>query len=258
MASASAALLLVALLATFLAVRCAAMVVQQRVLWAATSPRALVARGTQAIETALAGNGRVAALRARRQQKRRAREMREAMPEMLRLLCIALDSGSSLVQALDYAASNCPEPLAGELQRAVWDMQAGQGFSEAMEKLRERAGGAEFSYLAVAMEVQHQTGSSLSDVLASVSQSLAGVAELEESLETQTTQGRLSARVVAIMPVAILALLSVLSPGYVTVFFESALGVCVFALAVLLELAGCVLVRKATSVDMGAGTLGGA
>lgn len=49
-------------------------------------------------------------------ERKRVEELQKGMPEVLRLLCIALESGSSLVMALRYAADNCDDPLAGELQ----------------------------------------------------------------------------------------------------------------------------------------------
>ena len=181
--------------------------------------------------------------------KKRADEFERGLPEVLRLLCIALESGSSLVMALRYAADNCDEPLSSELKRTVWDIEAGQGFDEAMKKLRRRTGGAEFAYLAVAMEIQHTSGGSLTDILASVSEMLQQSADLKEELQTKTTQGRLSSRIVAIMPFALLVILSVFSPGYLGAFFESAFGIFLLALALLLEIAGVVLVRRSLAID---------
>lgn len=181
--------------------------------------------------------------------RKRTEEFERGMPEVLRLLCIALESGSSLVLALRYAADNCDEPLASELKRTVWDLEAGQGFDEALDKLRSRTGGTEFAYLAVAMEIQHQSGGSLTDILTSVSTMLQQSASLKEDLRTKTTQGRLSCRVVAIMPFALLALLSLFSPDYLSSFLSSPLGILLFALALLLEGAGIVLVRRAVAID---------
>ena len=181
--------------------------------------------------------------------RKRVEALEQGMPEVLRLLCTALESGSSLVMALRYAADNCSEPLAGELKRTVWDLEAGQGFDEALEKLRQRTGGSEFAYLAVAMEIQHQSGGSLTDTLESVAGLLQQTAELKDDLRTKTAQGRLSSRIVTIMPFALLAILSVFSPGYLTGFLSSPLGVCLFVLALLFEAAGIVLVRRALAVD---------
>lgn len=180
---------------------------------------------------------------------RRTEEFERGMPEVLRLLCIALESGSSLVLALRYAADNCEEPLASELKRTVWDLEAGQGFDEALDKLRSRTGGTEFAYLAVAMEIQHQSGGSLTDILTSVSTMLQQSASLKDDLRTKTTQGRLSCKVVAIMPFALLILLSFFSPDYLSSFMGSPIGVLMFVLALLLEAVGVVLVRRAVAID---------
>lgn len=193
--------------------------------------------------------GPIAAACARTRERRHAEELQRGMPEVLRLLCTALESGASLVMALRYAAENCDEPLAGELKRTVWDLEAGQGFDEALEKLRMRTGGSEFAYLAVAMEIQHQSGGSLTDVLESVAGLLQQTAELKDELRTKTSQGRLSSRIVTVMPFVLLALLSLLSPGYLANFLGSPLGICLFVLALMFEAVGILLVRRALAID---------
>lgn len=181
---------------------------------------------------------------------RHQRELRQALPQAVRLLCIALDSGNSLPQALEYAAKNSSGAMAKELKRAVWDVKAGKSFEEAMEGLRRRTGGNEFSCLAVAMEIQHRCGGTLSQILHSVSQMLQQSAELEEELVTKTAQAQLSARVVAVMPIVVIALLSLVSPGYLSQFFSSVPGVALLVMAVILEVAGVVLVKRSMAVDV--------
>ena len=187
-------------------------------------------------------------------QARRARyrqHIRRSLPQVIRLLCIALDSGSSLTKSLEYAADNSSGPIAKELRQAVWSLRAGQSFDEAMEGLRLRTGGSEFSCLAVAMEIQHRCGGTLSTILESVSRMLQQTSDLEDELITKTTQAQLSARVVAVMPLVVLALLSVISPGYLGQFFQSAASVAILLLAVVLEAVGVVLVKRSLAVDLG-------
>ena len=250
MAPLSAALLVITLVATGTA---AYRIVEALPhLWG--NSRALVEKGRgllarmRELET---GSVRLSRALASARKRRRLRGLKQGMPEALRLLSIALDAGTSLVKALEYAADNCSEPLAGELKRTVWDLQAGQGLDEALQGLRARTGGSEFAYLSAAMEIQH-SGGSLGEVLASVSDSLRQSAELEEELRTKTTQGRLSARIVAWMPLALAALITVLSPGYFGAFVSSPLGVALLVTALLLEAAGVLLVKKALAVDLSA------
>lgn len=183
------------------------------------------------------------------QQRRRASQLEAALPEALRLLCISLESGSSLVQALRYASDHCAEPLAGELKRTVWDLEAGHGFDEAIESLRARTGSSEFAFLAVAMEMQHRSGGSLVLILETTAALLKQSSDLKEELRTKTSQGRLSSRIVALMPLVLVGLLSLFSPGYLLAFFASPLGACLLALALILELAGIALVRKSLAID---------
>ena len=183
-------------------------------------------------------------------------QLRKGMPQAIRLICIALDSGASLNQALAYAADNSTGPIAKELKHAVWDVKAGRSFQEAMEALRARTGEGEFACLSVAMEIQHSCGGTLSVILASVSNMLEKSAELEEDLVTKTTQAQLSARVVAAMPVVVLALLSLVSPGFIVQFFKTSAGVFILALALLLEVTGAVLVRRSLAIDTGVGAMG--
>lgn len=253
----SALLLVVALVCTFVAAR-----------YLAYRGCSLASGGRAQIKASANRLLRLMALQVRRcqpveraivrvQQAKRAAALRAAMLEMLRLLCMALEAGSSLPKALEYAADNCEEPLSSELRHAVWDLKSGQGFDEAMGKLRERTGGTEISHLVVAMEIQHRTGGSLSNVLSAVADSLQKADELENTLQTQTAQGRLSARVVALMPLVILGMLLVVSPGYLAAFFSSPLGLLMFGFAVVLEAAGVVLVRRVLDIDLSGGALEG-
>lgn len=194
----------------------------------------------------------------RSREQRRAEELRREMPNVLRLLSIALESGSSISTALRYAANNSSGALADELKRSIWDIDAGQGFDEALEKLRNRTGGSEFAFLATAMEIQHRSGGSLADILDNVSEMLKQSSELEEDLQTKTAQGRLSSRIVALMPFALLAILSFFSPGYLGGFLASPLGACLFITACLLELLGFFLVRRALVIDFSADLEGSA
>ena len=251
MAPFSAVLLVIALVATGAAAYRIAGILTH--LWGNSHALAEKGRGLLARMRELAmGSTRLSRALASARKRRHLRELKQGMPEALRLLSIALDAGTSLVKALEYAADNCSEPLAGELKRTVWDLQAGQGLDEALQGLRARTGGSEFAYLSAAMEIQHRSGGSLGEVLASVSDSLRQSAELEEELRTKTTQGRLSARIVAWMPLALAALITVLSPGYFGAFVSSPLGVALLVTALLLEAAGVLLVKKALAVDLSA------
>ena len=72
---------------------------------------------------------------------------------------------------------------------------------------------------------------------------------LRRSLRVQTAQAKLSARVVAIMPFILVAAFSLASPDFLSPFFSGPVGYGLLTLAIVMQLAGIVLVRRALSVD---------
>lgn len=249
MAPISACLLIIGLVATFMSVRRISSLALRGL------ERSLASKGGReggllsAAKDAL-GNNRLYARATRFHEKRKRKEaIQLAMPEAIRLLCVSLESGSSLENGLRYAASNCPEPLSSELKRAVWDIEAGHSFDSALEDLRHRTDDAEFAFLSVAMEIQHRSGGSLTPILDNLATLLKQSSELKEDLRTKTEQARLSSRIVAIMPFLLLGVLSLLSPGYLSAFFGSALGMCLLVLALAFELLGIILVRRCLAID---------
>lgn len=179
---------------------------------------------------------------------KRMRIMREQLPDALQSLKTSLGAGRSLPQSLAYAASNTAAPLGREFQQVVWDIEAGASVTEALHAFEQRAKIPEFSFVSTALSIQHRTGGSLKPILDSAQMAVREAFELERSLQVQTAQGRLSARVVGTMPLCLLGALVFISPGYLDGFFSSGLGTALFILALALDLVGLALIRRILDV----------
>lgn len=81
-------------------------------------------------------------------------------------------------------------------------------------------------------------------------QSVADEIELKRTLKTQTAQAKLSAQIVTIMPFALVGLFSLLSPGFLDPFFESALGIALLLIALGMQALGILLVRRLLKVEV--------
>ena len=82
----------------------------------------------------------------------------------------------------------------------------------------------QLAFVAVALDVQHQSGGSLAAVLDAARESVESEIDLARSLKEQTAQAQLSARIVTAMPFVLIALFSLMSPGSLSPFFESMAG----------------------------------
>ena len=185
-----------------------------------------------------------------RRAERRASDLREQVPDALRTIDAAVCAGLGLPRALDYAARSTAVPLGPELSQVVWDVQTGQGLEEALERLKDRASVPELSFVVVAMEVQHRSGGSLHRIFEVASEAVAQSFDLERSLQVKTAQARLSARVVGVMPLLLLLLLALISPGYFQSFTGSALGVSMLLVAAVLDGIGLLVIRSIMEVEL--------
>ena len=88
-------------------------------------------------------------------------------------------------------------------------------------------------------------------VLDTASDSLASELALRRSLKVQTAQARLSSKVVVGVTVGLVAVLALLSDGFLDPFFASSLGMALLAVALLMQIAGIVLVRRMLDIEAG-------
>ncbi|OUO92131.1 type II secretion system protein [Gordonibacter sp. An230] len=193
----------------------------------------------------------VVTARLKKFEERRRDAMRDAVPEALRSMGVCFRSGFSLLQTLQQVAGEAPEPLGALFGRAAHRLQAGQGASEALDALREGATVPELSFVAVALNVQHEAGGSLSQVLEAARESVEGEIELNRSLRVQTAQAKLSARIVSVMPFVLIAVFSLVSEGFLEPFFSSAAGFALLALALGMQAAGVLAVRRMLAAEVG-------
>lgn len=141
-------------------------------------------------------------------------EIAHMMPAIFRTISVALGSGLTLSQSIEYV-SNHTEGVVSENFR-IADMQIKCGFpiEDAIENLAARLEAPGVNLLASALVISHRTGSPLKSLL----QKTAELVELQEKnqrlIATKTAQVRLSARIVCLLPIILLVLLSLLSPDF--------------------------------------------
>ena len=189
-------------------------------------------------------------VRAKKWISERKNKLREQLPDALRGLGMCFMAGHSLEQAFDQTAQECREPLRRELARTVDDLRTGSSVMESLDNLDARLDMDDMRFVSVALEIQHQTGGSMREVLETAAESMLASFDLSRSLEVQTAQARLSARVVSMLPVALVLVLSVAMEGYLATFFSSTAGFVLLLAAVAMQVAGIVIIRRILGVDL--------
>ena len=93
-------------------------------------------------------------------------------------------------------------------------LQMGASPDEALAVMRASDQVPELSFVAVALDVQHQSGGSIAPVLETARESVVSELDLMRSMRVQTAQAKLSASIVTVMPFLLVALFSIVSPGF--------------------------------------------
>lgn len=103
---------------------------------------------------------------------RRHRSMVAALPDVLDLLAVSVQTGRGMGGCLLDLASSGRGPLVAEMARAGDDMAWGSGQASALEALRRRVGGPEITAFCSTLERSRRLGSPLADQLRRQSSSL--------------------------------------------------------------------------------------
>lgn len=97
--------------------------------------------------------------------RRRHRTMVLALPDVLDLLAVSVQTGKGIGGCLIDLASSGRGPLVREMARAGDDMAWGSGQAAALEGLRQRIGGTEITSFVSTLERSRRLGSPLADQL---------------------------------------------------------------------------------------------
>lgn len=208
--------------------------------------------GSPVFGAAIAGCGLVGGLGAvRADADKRQASLRDEVPDALRSLGVCFRAGLSLEQTLRQTGAEMRGSLGELFLSSSRVLETGGGAGEALEVFRRRADVPELAFVAVALDVQHTCGGSIAPVLEAARESVEGEIDLARSLRVQTAQAKLSARIVTAMPFVLVALFSLMSPGFLAPFFESVEGAVLLAAALSMQAAGVVMVHRMLDVEVG-------
>lgn len=185
-----------------------------------------------------------ASFQASRLDAKREDLLREQVPDALQCLSVCFQAGLSLPQAFAQTAQESPSPAKELFARVAHDVETGRSVDDALLEFRDASGVAELAFVSVALDVQHVCGGAIAPVLESAETSVRRGLEMKRFLKSHTAQARLSAQLVAVMPVVLAALLSIASPGFLAPFFGSVQGVALLAVAIGMQAGGVIAVRR--------------
>ena len=188
-------------------------------------------------------------LRHRREARRHRLEGQLA--DALFLIAGILRTGGSLYRALEEAAGKLPPPLADEFRRVLIEVRLGFSLSEALEHMRTRVPSEELALALTAIQINQQVGGNLAEFLERVAMRIQERVYLQNEIRTLTAAYRLSAQILAALPLVLWLILFPLNRRYMMRFFTSGVaGYALLGLMLLLVLLGFLVIRRMTRLSV--------
>lgn len=173
-----------------------------------------------------------------RQRRRRQEALADELGPALQMIIGHLRIGRNASAALVEVAESCSGPLKEVLTEVVAEARLGSPLDEVLTSVSEREGNRHLGIVASAIGLHARHGGSLVEILDTVVETIEEEDRLRRDIKSLTADGRLSAKVLLAMPPAMLAIISVLSPGYATPLANTSFGRMLALVGVVLGLVG--------------------
>lgn len=154
--------------------------------------------------------------------RRREEGRREALGDAIAAAVDALRDGArvgiGIEEGLRGLAQHGPDALRPALRRLMEDLRY-EDFEEAMKRSRDELAHPAWDMVAAALVMSYRVGGRhLSTVLDGLGRSVRGTARARREVRAQQAEQLLSARVIALMPVAVIVAIKAGGSGYLDVF----------------------------------------
>jgi tight adherence protein B len=187
------------------------------VTWIATRmPIAAVGIGVVAFAAPL--------IKIRRDRDQRIAKFEEQLPDAIDVMKRALKAGHPFSSTLKLVAEDMDAPISREFEVTFNDISYGNDTRRAMLGLLSRVPSVTVMALVTSILVQKETGGNLAEVLEQIAKVIRGRFKLQRKVKTFTAEGRMSAWVLAIVPLALFATIWVTTPDYLPVLIEDPRG----------------------------------
>ena len=174
-------------------------------------------------------------------RQRLLKKIEAQLPDALDFISRALRAGHDLPRALQLVSTELHDPLARELRYTIEDLEFGAGLPAALRHLGERVPLGDLRTFIVATTLHRETGGDITRVFDSLAHLIRARATLRAQVLVSSTEGRLSAIILSVLPLMTAFMVQAVHPGLLHVLIESLMGRMALGGAVGLWLIGIAL-----------------
>ena len=181
---------------------------------------------------------------------RRLKQLNSQLVDVLSLMANSLRAGHSLPQTLELISRDSRPPIADEFTRCIRELHVGGSMDTAMTNMARRSGSEDLELMVTAILVQLSVGGNLAGMLETIAHTVRERVRIKGEISAATAQGRMSGWVVTGLPVAVAAILYVISPTYFRPMTQQLLGWIMLGAAAVLIFIGNLVISKIVKIEV--------
>lgn len=185
-----------------------------------------------------------------RDRAKRIQQFEEQLPDAIDMVKRALRAGHPFTGAIKLVADEMDDPVAGEFGTTFADINYGNDTRRAMLGLLQRVPSVTVMALVTSILVQRETGGNLAEILDRIATVVRGRFKLQRKVKTLSAEGRLSAWILALVPLVLFAVIWVTTPDYLPTLLEAEVGQKMIAYGAVSGLIGIFWIRKIIRIEV--------
>ena len=177
---------------------------------------------------------------AERRQRKFLEEFADALDGSVRLL----QAGMPITEAIAMVSREFTGPLREEMLRIYDNQKIGVPLGQAAHETSKRVPLTEVKMFATALQIQSETGSSLSEVLSNLSAVIRARFRLKRKIKALSSEAKASAAIISALPILVTLGLYGVNPDYIAILFETRTGNFALGAAIFWMSCGILIMRQ--------------
>jgi tight adherence protein B len=182
-------------------------------------------------------------------KKRREAKFLAGFPDAVDIIVRGVKAGLPLLDCIKMIVMEAPEPLKSEFRSILETQAIGMPLGEACSKLYERTPLPEANFFGIVVAIQQKSGGNLSEALGNLSKVLRDRKKMKAKITSMSQEAKASAAIIGALPIAVMVLVYLTSPNYITLLFTNQVGHMMLAGSGIWMAMGVFVMKKMINFD---------
>jgi tight adherence protein B len=176
-------------------------------------------------------------------------ELERQLAEAAESTAMAVRSGYSIAQALEFAAEEATSPMSEVLGRFIHEQRLGLSFEEALRQLADVLGSPDARLFTLVVRIHAKSGGNLAGAVEEVAATIRHRIAMRRELRALSAQGRISGSILGALPIAFFLVLAATSHQDLAPVYRSPAGIAMISSGLAMEGLAFMWIRRLLRIE---------